>query len=329
MSTIFHVIDNSAIIDKVPIGILVLRQDLVVVAWNVRLEQWTGIKKDDILDKEITIYYPHIKQPKYQNRLKSIFDNGPPIVFSSQLHKYFIPCPLPDNQFRIQHTTVAPVKTPEGGILAVVAIEDVTDLTKRIADIRNLHKAALLEIEERKKIEAALKESERLFMELSITDELTKLYNSRHLFSELRNEMERSTRFGRPLSIALLDVDNFKRINDYHGHLEGDKVLINLAVILRNHTRAFDTAYRYGGEEFITVFPETALIHGVDVAERIREKFTKLVFQPMDMPPFSATISIGVVQFNGTETIDEFIARADKAMYTAKKNGKNQVCCMG
>ncbi len=326
MNTIFQVIDNAVIIDKVPVGILVLRRNLIVVAWNICLEQWTGIKKEDILDKELTLFFPHIRQPKYLDRLKSIFDDGPPLIFSSQLHKYFIPCPLPDNQFRIQHTTVSPVKIPEGEILAVIAMEDVTDLTKRIADIRILHKEALLEIEERKKIEAALKESERLFMELSITDELTQLYNSRHLFSELRNEMERSKRYDRPLSIALLDVDNFKGINDYYGHLEGDKVLIKLAAILKKHTRTFDTTYRYGGEEFIAVFPETSLIQSINIAERVREKCKHLVFRPKDMTPFSVTISIGIAQFDGTETLDEFIARADKAMYQAKRNGKDQVC---
>ena len=150
-------------LDKMPIGLLVLRQDLVVVAWNIRLEQWTGLRKSDIIRQDITVFYPNIKHPQYLSRLKSIFEDGPPVVFSAQFHKHFLPCRLPEGNLRVQHTTVTPLKTPAGEILAMIAIEDVTELTKRIYEIKDLHRCALVEIEERKKIE---EEREDLIVEL-------------------------------------------------------------------------------------------------------------------------------------------------------------------
>ncbi len=157
--------DSIDIIDKMPIGLLVLRRDFVVISWNVVLEQWTGLRKSDIIKKDITLFYPHIKQSKYLDRMKYIFEGGPPIIFSSQFHKYFLPCPLPNGDLRIQHTTVVPAKTPDNEFFAVIAIEDVTELTKRIRDVKALHKSALMEIEEREKIE---KEREKLILELRV-----------------------------------------------------------------------------------------------------------------------------------------------------------------
>ena len=177
MNTIFTTTDDIDIIDKMPIGIFILRRDLVVVSWNLILEQWTGLRKIDIVNKDITLFYPHIKQPKYLDRIRYIFDGGPPMVFSALFHKHFLPCPLPNGNLRIQHTTVVPARTRGDEILAAIAIEDVTELTTRIQDVRNLHKNALLEIEERKKIEKALRKSqeerEKLIVELR--DALSKI----------------------------------------------------------------------------------------------------------------------------------------------------------
>lgn len=160
MSVFFNEIDAVDIIDKMSVGILILRRDLIVVAWNIRLEQWTGLKKSDIKNKDITLFYPHLKQSKYLNRIKDIFDGGPPIIFSSQFHKFFLPCSLPNGNLRVQHTTIIPVRTSGNEIYALIAIEDVTELTKLIQDVRKLHKDALREIEERKKIEKVLRQSE-------------------------------------------------------------------------------------------------------------------------------------------------------------------------
>lgn len=163
MDAVLSITDAIDIVNKMPVGIFVLRNDFVVVSWNLVLEQWTGIKQDDIVNKSITLFYPHLKEPKYSVRIKMVFEGGPPMVFSAKFHKYFLPCRMPNGDMRIQHTTVVPAIINENESVAVVAIEDVTELATHIEDVRSLHKKALLEIEERKKIE---KEKEKLISEL-------------------------------------------------------------------------------------------------------------------------------------------------------------------
>ncbi len=103
----------------------------------------------------------------------------------------------------------------------------------------------------------ALRKSEQRFRELSITDDLTGLFNSRHFFDRLKAEVERTNRYGHPLSLLILDLDNFKKFNDTFGHIAGDEVLEKAGEILHRSLRKIDSAYRYGGEEFAIILPET------------------------------------------------------------------------
>jgi PleD family two-component response regulator len=141
--------------------------------------------------------------------------------------------------------------------------------------------------------------------EIAITDELTQLYNSRHFFKQLDLEVYRSKRYKHPLSLLFLDVDNFKKYNDAYGHLQGDKVLTRLGWIIKSCLRTMDSAYRYGGEEFTVILPETGSGKIVNV-----------------------TISIGVTEYCPDERVSSFVERADKAMYIAKQQGRNQVASL-
>lgn len=169
------------ILDRVPEGVCVLRQDFMVLFWNRCLEDWTGILRTEILEKDITSYYPHLRQAKYAHRLRQIFQGGPPTIFSSQLHKSIIPCQRPDERWRIQHTTVTAVPAFDvtfdrvgnfqitslslsnllsknrTSFYALLVIQDVTDLTDRIQDYRRMRDQALEEIKERQKVEEALR----------------------------------------------------------------------------------------------------------------------------------------------------------------------------
>jgi two-component system cell cycle response regulator len=160
---------------------------------------------------------------------------------------------------------------------------------------------------------------------LSITDSLTKLYNSRHFFRQLRQEVERANRYGQPLSLVLLDIDNFKGYNDTYGHLEGDRVLSVLSDVIRTNVRGTDTAFRYGGEEFTVILPQTERDSALAVAERLRESFANTVLTPKPGVVVSMTVSIGVSQYISAEQDSVFIKRADAGMYAAKQRGKNQV----
>lgn len=177
---------------------------------------------------------------------------------------------------------------------------------------------------ERNRAEKALRDSEKRFQELSITDGLTGLYNSRHFYSQLQNEVDRYERYKRPLTMLLLDIDNFKNYNDSYGHLEGDIVLMRLAEVINRCLRKTDSAYRYGGEEFVIILPETSGDQGQIIAERIREEFKAEVFTSGGAETH-VTVSIGVTQYLEDDSLTSFINRTDKCMYTAKWQGRDRV----
>jgi len=176
-----------------------------------------------------------------------------------------------------------------------------------------------------KLVEVALKEKEKRYQELSITDGLTGLHNLRHFYSQVKGEIERSNRYKHPLSILLLDIDDFKPFNDTYGHLEGDKVLTRLGQVIRRCLRKIDTAYRYGGEEFTVVLPETRGHHATALAERIRREFEQENFTPGKGLKAHKTVSLGVTQYIPGEELSTFLKRVDANMYRAKKAGKNRV----
>jgi diguanylate cyclase (GGDEF)-like protein len=157
---------------------------------------------------------------------------------------------------------------------------------------------------------------------LAVRDGLTGLANHRHFQEVLANELTRAKRGGQPLSLALLDLDHFKSLNDTFGHPKGDEVLVALARLLEQEVRSIDTVARYGGEEFVLVLVQTHLEGAREVAERIRERVAGNHF-PVER---QVTISIGLASFPAdAETKDLLIAKADRALYRAKRQ-RNKVC---
>ena len=160
---------------------------------------------------------------------------------------------------------------------------------------------------------------------LAITDGLTDLFNSRKFYEQLEKEVDRFNRYKHPLSLLMLDIDHFKNFNDTYGHLEGDKVLVKVGEIIISSLRTMDTAYRYGGEEFTVILPETRADEAEVVAARIKTKFESEPFIPELHDPITITASIGITEYKPPENIHSFVNRADKAMYTSKENGRNRV----
>jgi diguanylate cyclase (GGDEF)-like protein/PAS domain S-box-containing protein len=180
-------------------------------------------------------------------------------------------------------------------------------------------------ITERKKAEEVLRESEQRYLELSIIDDLTQLYNSRHFYDQLKKEIERSNRYKQPLTLLLLDLDKFKEFNDTYGHVEGDNVLSRLGQVIKRCLRETDSAYRYGGEEFTILLPMTTREEGMITAQRIQKELTEETFSPVVSQKIYVTVSIGLAEYKAKEEMKSFVHRADQLMYKAKTNGRDMI----
>jgi len=161
---------------------------------------------------------------------------------------------------------------------------------------------------------------------LSVTDDLTLLYNMRYLNNVLRRESKRASRSGRPLSLLFLDLDGFKQVNDKHGHLAGSKALVEASVIVRTAARDSDYAARFGGDEFAVILPDTGREGAVAVAERIRDRIFAFKFLASDGLSVHLTTSIGVATLpDVAASAEELLKAADVAMYRVKDGGKNGI----
>jgi len=161
---------------------------------------------------------------------------------------------------------------------------------------------------------------------LSVTDDLTRLYNSRYLNQVLRRESKRASRSGRPLSLLFLDLDGFKQVNDTHGHQAGSKALVEASVIIRASARETDIAARFGGDEFAVVLPDTGGEGAAAVAQRIRDRIGSTRFLASDGLSVHLTTSIGVATLpDVAASAEELLRVADVAMYRVKEAGKDGI----
>jgi two-component system, cell cycle response regulator len=187
-------------------------------------------------------------------------------------------------------------------------------------------RAAVTAIRRAQALDSSRADNRRL-EELATTDSLTRLLNRRALLERLSAEVDRARRFRNQLSMLMVDVDYFKSINDQHGHLVGDEILRQLAMLLSSAARTVDVVARYGGEEFVMILPETATDGAVIVAERLRDTVRKHRFEIDANRIFHLTCSVGVATFPSPRvtSTDDLFARADEALYRAKSGGRNLV----
>ncbi len=306
----------SSIIEGLTVPTFVIDADHITTHWNLACEKITGIPAREVIgtSQQWRAFYPS-ERPVMADL---IMDRAMEEEVASHYSGKYRRSDLLEGSFEAEDFfphlgeggkwlffTAVPLKGGNGEVVG--AIETLQDVT------------------ERRKAEIALKESEHRHRELSITDALTGLYNSRHFFTRAHEEVERCNRYGSPLSLILLDVDNFKRYNDTYGHLEGDHVLSGLAEVILREIRGADSAYRYGGEEFIVLFPETEPAEALIVAERLRQAFEETIFTPLPGEKARSSVSIGGGDYRPEEGLTAFVKRVDEAMYRAKNCGKNQV----
>lgn len=306
----------SNILDGLTVPTFVIDKNHITTHWNFACEKITGVSAQEVIGtrQQWRAFYPTERPVMADLIVDEVMENQIAELYSGKYRRSqhrddayeaedFFPHFGPVGKW-LFFTAVA-LRDSSGSITgAIETLQDITD---------------------RKTAELALAESERRHRELSITDGLTGLFNSRHFYNRIHEEVERSNRYGIRLSMILLDVDNFKNFNDTYGHLEGDRVLSGLADVIRAGIRAYDSAYRYGGEEFIVIFPETTPEESYAVAGRLRQAFEEHLFTPVPGERVQMTISIGGGNYRHGEEIISFVKRIDEAMYSAKAMGKNRV----
>jgi diguanylate cyclase (GGDEF)-like protein len=168
--------------------------------------------------------------------------------------------------------------------------------------------------------------------ELTITDDCTGLYNARHLYNTIESEVYRSTRFGYKFSVLFLDLDRFKLVNDNHGHLVGSRLLANIGGTIKSRLRLIDYAFRYGGDEFVVLLPQTSKQSALVVARRLRDILRTTIFHLGEGVDLNIRASMGVASFpDDARNAHDLIREADEMMYTIKNTTRDAiaVCGMG
>ncbi|MDY0300726.1 MAG: diguanylate cyclase [Trichlorobacter sp.] len=181
-----------------------------------------------------------------------------------------------------------------------------------------------------KHLQDDLKRSNELLLELSNTDHLTGLFNRRYLMETLERELQRAQRHNGMISLIMMDLDHFKKINDTYGHLQGDVVLQKIALLMQKELRTYDTAARYGGEEFAAVLPDASLEEAFNVADRMRTAIQDIRFAgPLAVEQITASFGIAALKSPINGNIDDLLRAADNALYRAKEAGRNRVIVNG
>lgn len=299
--------------DVVAMGLILLDGDGCVLHWNAWVCRHSGIALAQAQGRTLEDIFPQALSQPFRNAVRNALQRRLPIVLSNVLHH----SPLPlfarhehrsVDQRMPQSVTITPVLQPSAHHLCLIQVSDISVLAKRERVLQS--------------------RTDKLSRE-AVVDGLTGVYNRKYFDQKLRAELERAQRGQTPVSLLMLDVDSFKAYNDTYGHPAGDRVLIAIADAVREQVnRATDVLARYGGEEFAAVLPASDKLGGQVIAEKIRRAVEALGI------PHSAstvgqhvTVSIGVACLDARMhcTAPELLELADRALYDAKRNGRNQV----
>jgi diguanylate cyclase (GGDEF)-like protein len=204
------------------------------------------------------------------------------------------------------------------GVIELVNYRAATLTTETTAFLRVLCDYAAIAIQNVRAVER--------IQELTITDDCTGLYNSRHLFSVTESELERSRRFNLPFSLIFIDLDHFKRVNDLHGHLTGSRLLAEIARTIKHNVRGIDSAFRYGGDEFIVLLPQTGKDAALEVTQRLLHSLHETKYLLSEGLELRMLASFGIASYpEDGSTIQEIIGAADEMMYLVKNSSRGNI----
>ena len=292
------------VLDAVNQGILILTKDYKVVEWNRWMEIHSGISRDKIAGTSIFNHYPNLNYPSFLRSCKSVVNFGNYVFFSQKLHNFLFPFTTigvhsSKQEMMQQSCTMAPIREEDGSIeKVIITVQDVTESVY---------------------LENELKAMSQL-------DSLTGLYNRRYFDTKLKEELNRCSRSGHDLSLIIIDIDDFKLVNDEFGHQYGDLVLKEIARTCLLITRNCDTLARFGGEEFCVILPDSDIKGATAFAERLRTAVEIMKVKNHEDISKDVTISLGVASMDQDNPDErEILKKADAALYDSKRNGKNIV----
>ncbi|MEM0909937.1 MAG: GGDEF domain-containing protein [Pseudomonadota bacterium] len=300
---------QEALISSIEVGVVVLNKDFVVEEWNQFMENHTSISTDAIKDKSLFEQVREINANWFMNKCQPVFELQIPVFIIWEQRQYLFkmhsarPISSP-SEYMYQNVTIFPIINPANQQVekACMLVYDVTDEATSKLRIEGLND----------KLEV-----------ISRVDGLTGLYNRRYWQERFELEYKLIFRTNKALSVIILDIDHFKKVNDTYGHQAGDSVIKEVAKIITKSTRETDIAGRYGGEEFVAILPDTSSDNAKIVADRIRTT-TEAACILHDGLEIKVTVSIGIAQFSVDYlTAMQWLEAADSALYKAKQSGRN------
>jgi diguanylate cyclase len=298
------------LLGSIEVGIVVLDKDFNVQVWNQFMENHSSIVPGMIQNKNLFEFFPEIDEEWFTRKAAPAFSLKSPvfIIWEQRPYLFHFDCNRPitsQANHMYQNITIFPLASLTGKVEQVcLVIYDVTDEAVSRLGMQSLN--SQLE-------------------KVSRVDGMTGLYNRRFWEEQFVMEYKRDKRSESPSALIMLDIDNFKKVNDTYGHPAGDEVIKTLAGIIKKAIRETDLAGRYGGEEFAVILPDTPVANVEFVAERIRRLVEKCVVV-YDEINISFTVSIGIAGFKQTyKDSTQWLDMADKSLYQAKAAGKNRV----
>lgn len=294
------------------LGVVMVDRRCTVLLWNRFMELNSNVRAEEVLGKNLFDTFPELNRNWLEKKMKScIILKGP--SFSSWRQRPYVFRFKPSQvlaggtEFMYQDASIFPVHDRNGQVQGVcLTIHDATELAEatRLLDQTMEHALDLEESNHR--------------------DNLTGLYNRKYFDEQITQDIAGARRYDWPLTLALIDIDHFKTVNDQHGHLGGDAVLRRLAERLQGMLRPADSLCRYGGEEFALILPQVNLEAAGFLLERLRRAIETMPIE-IDSGRCTVTISAGVALWEARVTPGELIARADKSLYASKHAGRNRV----
>jgi diguanylate cyclase (GGDEF)-like protein/PAS domain S-box-containing protein len=299
-------------VEQSPASIVITNLDGNIEYVNPRFTQVTGYRFDEAIGQNPRILKTDQTTPGTHRQLWKALTAGQEWRGEFVNHKK-------DGSLYYESAIISPITDLNGVVTHYLAVkEDITERKRAEDALQKANENLRIHVNEIEKLHAELREQ-------ALRDPLTGLYNRRYLSETLAREIVRVTREKIALSVVISDIDHFKAINDTYGHQVGDKFLIEIANLMRNHARGSDIVCRYGGEEFLLVLPGTSLDSAAKRAEEIREKCAELNLQH-EGKALRVTMSFGVATYpmHGKEA-EKIIIKADQALYQSKNAGRNRV----